>query len=240
MKTMKKIFVLALITVMTTSCMIDGFNRINGNRNVTEETRKINADFTTIKASNGLDVYITEGKNVSVVVEADENLQDIIRTEVRKGVLKIYAEKNIWRAKSRKIYVTTPPLEGVTATSGSDVFSENTLTGDSFKAKTTSGADMKLRLDVNALSSSSSSGSDLVLVGTANSYTASASSGSSTDSYKLKASDVNVRASSGADINVYATKSIEARASSGGDIDFKGNPKNINKKSSSGGSISAH
>lgn len=240
MKTMKKIFALVLLAVITTSCMIDGFNRINGNRNVTEETRKIADDFTMIKASNGLDVYITEGKNVSVVVEADENLQDIIKTEVRKGVLRIYSEKNIWRAKSRKIYVTTPPIEGVIATSGSDVFSENTLTGDTFKAKASSGADMKLRLSVNALSSSSSSGSDLTLIGKANSYTASASSGSSTDSYQLKAGDVTVRASSGADINVYASKSIEARASSGGDIDFKGSPKTINKKSSSGGSVSAH
>ena len=44
---------------------------------------------------------------------------------------------------------------------------------------------------------------------------------------------------SGADINVYASESLNAKATSGGDVDFRGNPKNVDKKESSGGDISA-
>lgn len=238
--TISKIIAVLFLATITTSCVIDGFNRIKGNRNVTVENRRVSNDFTKIKVSNGLDVYITEGNSVKVTVEADENLHEVIRTEVRNGVLKIYSERNIWRAKSQKVYITTHQLEGIKATSGSDVYSENTLTGNAMEVETSSGADMSLRLDVNSVTSHSSSGSGLKLTGNATNYTASASSGSSTKSYGLKSKEVTVKASSGADIDVYAMESIDARASSGGDVDYRGNPKRVNKKSSSGGSISSH
>ena len=238
--TISKIIAVLFLATITTSCVIDGFNRIKGNRNVTVENRRVNNDFTKIKVSNGLDVYITQGNKVAVTVEADENLHEVIKTEVRNGVLKIYSERNIWRAKSQKVYITTHQVEGIKATSGSDVYSENTLTGDNLEVETNSGADMSLRLDVNTVTSYSSSGSDLKLTGRATNYEASASSGSSTKSYGLKSNNVTVKATSGADIDVYATESINARANSGGDVDYKGSPEKVNKKSSSGGSISSH
>ena len=238
--TITKIIALVFLSTLTTSCIVDGFNKINGNRKVVTENRKLNDDFTKIKTGNGIDVFITQASKVALTVEADENLQDIIKTEVTNGVLKVYADKNIWRAKAKKVYITVNSLEGITASSGSDVVTENTIVSDVFEAKTSSGADLKLRIKTNELTSSSSSGSDLRILGTANKYNASASSGSSTRAYDLDSKNAIVSASSGADIDVQATKSIDAKASSGGDIDYKGSPEMVNKKSSSGGSISAY
>ena len=237
--TISKIIAVLFLSTFATSCVIDGFNRIKGDRNVTVEKRNISKDYSKIKISNGLDVYITQGNKVSVTVEADENLHDVIKTEVRNGVLKIYSERNIWRAKAQKIYITTHPIEAIKATSGSDVYSENTLTGDNLEIETNSGADMSLRLNVHSVVSSSSSGSDLKLVGNATNYTAIATSGSSTKSYGLKSKNVTVKATSGADIDVYAIESINAKANSGGDVDYKGTPTINKNKASSGGSISA-
>ena len=115
MKTSIKTFfsVLFLATILS-SCNANMFNSVNGNNNVLTENRSSKADFTKITISTGLDLYITQGSKNEIVVEADENLHDIIFTEINDGVLKIYSEKNIWRAEAKKIHVTIKNLEAIT------------------------------------------------------------------------------------------------------------------------------
>ena len=42
------------------------------------------------------------------------------------------------------------------------------------------------------------------------------------------------------DVEVYASKSLYARVSGSGDIDYKGNPANVDKKTSGSGDVTAH
>lgn len=235
----KKLLALLFVSVLMSSCNVNMFNRVNGNRNVVTADRSTSQKFTKIKVSTGLDLYLSQGTKNKVTLEADENLHDIIITEVNDGVLKIYSEKNIWQAKARKVYVTVKNLEGLTATSGSDVYTEDVLKVETIKVSATSGADIRIALDADTVETSATSGSDIRISGTANNHTSRANSGASIEAYKLISKNATVNVSSGADINIYASESINAKASSGGDIDFKGNPREINKKSSSGGSVSA-
>lgn len=235
----KTIFSILFLATLLSSCNVNMFNRISGNRNVVTENRNLKQDFTKIKVSTGLDLYISQGSSNEITVEADENLHDIIITEINDGVLKIYSEQNIWKAKARKIYVTVKTLEEVAATSGSDVYTKETLKVNDIKISSTSGADIRMSIDANTVETSSTSGSDIEISGIANNHISKATSGASIDAYELRSKNVTVKVSSGADINIYASESITAKASSGGDIDFKGSPEKVNKKSSSGGSISA-
>ena len=237
--TTKKLLALLFVSVLMSSCNVNMFNRVNGNRNVVTADRSTSQKFTKIKVSTGLDLYLSQGTKNKVTLEADENLHDIIITEVNDGVLKIYSEKNIWQAKARKVYLTVKNLEGLTATSGSDVYTEDVLKVETIKVSATSGADIRIALDADTVETSATSGSDIRISGTANNHTSRANSGASIEAYKLISKNATVNVSSGADINIYASESINAKASSGGDIDFKGNPREINKKSSSGGSVSA-
>jgi hypothetical protein len=240
MKTiLSKLTIVIVTTVLFSSCAVDMLNRVSGNKNVVTQDRKINDDFTSIKVSTGLDLYISQSNNVSLRVEADENLHDIIITEISNGVLKVYSEKNIWKAKARSVYVSVKDLEELKATSGSDVYTENTLRVGNLRVMTTSGADARMTVNAENITTSSTSGSDIKLMGTAVNHTAKATSGSSIKSYGLKSQNVIAKVTSGANIDVYATESIDAVATSGGDIDYKGNPRQVNKKSTSGGSISA-
>lgn len=241
MKTiLTKVFALLFIATVSTSCMIDGINSVSGNRNVVTKSRKINNDFTKIDVGQGIDVYITQGSNTKLVLEADENLHKLIKTEVKNGVLKIYSKRNIWRAKAKKIYLTASTINAIDVSSGADVTTENTIKTDTFEIHTSSGADARIEVNADTVNSSASSGSDLRIKGTANYHTAKASSGSSIKAYGLESKNVTAKVSSGADIDVYASESLTAKASSGGDIDFRGNPKQVDKRKSSGGSVSGH
>lgn len=235
-----KFFTLCLGVFIFTSCASDMFNRVNGNRNVTIQERDIQDNFKVVKVSTGLDLYITQGSEVKLTVEADENLQDIIKTEVNsKGKLSIYADKSIWRSKAKKVHLTVTDVSELIATSGSDMYSKNTLEVDKLKVHTTSGADAKIKVDATTVETYATSGSDLAISGTAEKHISKATSGSSIKAYGLESKLVTANATSGADIDVFATESINAKASSGGDIDYKGSPQKIGVKESSGGDIDA-
>tara|TARA_R110002073_G_scaffold40547_5_gene114988 strand:- start:94046 stop:94753 length:708 start_codon:yes stop_codon:yes gene_type:complete len=234
MKAIIKTLAIALLFV-TSSCVFVG---VRGDGNVITQTRTISSDFNAVSVSNGIEVRLTMGDAVSLSLEADENLHDIIITEVEDGVLKIYAEENIWRAKKRKVYLSATSINELRATSGSEIISENTISSDDLKVSVTSGADARLQLNVINLKCSTTSGADARLKGSADSFVANATSGSNIRANELEAKICDANVTSGADISVNVIEALDANASSGGDIRFSGNPKKVKKNSSSGGGIS--
>jgi hypothetical protein len=237
MTTLSKLIIATILGLLMTSCNFNINSGVRGNGNVTTEEREINDHFNEIEVSRGLDVYLTQGISEGIMVEADENLHDIIMTEVHNNILKIYAEENISYSKSQKIYVNFKELTKITSTSGSDVFSKNTIKADHLELKTTSGSDMSLDVETNSINCKSTSGSDLRLSGKTNILHAEATSGSDIKAGKLKAMETTARASSGADITVNTAKALTAKASSGGDIKYYGNPEKVKKSDGVSGSI---
>ena len=85
MKNTNYIFIgILFIATIFTSCGLDIFNGVVGNSNVVITERTIKADFSGIKVSTGIDLFIRQGSTNAITVEADENLHDLIITEVKK------------------------------------------------------------------------------------------------------------------------------------------------------------
>ncbi|WP_179337887.1 head GIN domain-containing protein [Winogradskyella ludwigii] len=239
MSTLSRIIVTSIISLLMLSCSFSkNFNSSkDGNGNVITEDRPIKNNFDEIKISQGLDLYITQSDETTLIVEADENLQDLIKTEVADGVLKIYSTENIRRASSKKVMLSVKTISAIKATSGSDVYSENTIEVSNLELTSTSGADIKLDVKTETLDCTSTSGSDIKLSGTTKTFIASATSGSDINASKLQAETSNVRATSGADISVNTSKALTAKATSGGDIRYSGNPEKISKSDTSAGRV---
>ncbi|WP_299523170.1 head GIN domain-containing protein [Winogradskyella sp.] len=237
MSTLVRIVVTSILSILMLSCNISFGPGIDGDRNVVVQDRPISSDFESIKVSQGLDLYITQSNEVALTVEADENLHELIMTEVENGVLNIYTKENIRRAASRKIKLNISDIAAIKATSGSDVFSTNTIEVDELELNCTSGADIKLDVKTETLNCHSTSGSDIKLSGTTTMLIAEATSGSDIEASNLKAVTSKVKASSGADISVNTSKELTARATSGADIRYSGNPEKVDKSDSSSGSV---
>ncbi len=238
MKTFTKIAAILVILFTTSSCFIDGITGIRGNRNVVTEDRSISSNFDEIKVQQGIHLYLTQENSTEIKVEADENIIDLLITEVKNNVLKVYFEKNVYKAKARNVYLTTSDISRIRTSSGASVKSENTLQVSSLDLDSSSGSSIRVYVRADEVTSSSSSGADIDIFGKTNSFSAHASSGSSIDADELEAVDAYAKASSGANINVNVSGKLTAKASSGGDIDYEGNPKDVNKSTSSGGSVS--
>lgn len=238
MITLARFIAIAIVSILATSCHFDmNFNNgVKGNGNVITEERDVDESFTVVKASEGLDVYISQENTTTITVEADENIMDLIATDISNGVLRIHCEKNIGRAKSKKIFVNLPKIEKIVSTSGADVYAKETLVVDNLEVKSNSGADVKIDVEADEVFCSTSSGADIRISGTAESLRAEASSGSDIKAKELEVKSCNASVSSGADIVVYASEKLVAHSSSGGDIHYYGNPSSVSKnKSVSGG-----
>ena len=210
---------------------------VDGNGNVVTVDRDISTDFDQIKVSQGLELYITQSNDVALSIEADENLHDLIMTDVENNILRIYSTENIRRSSSKKIMLNINDISAIKATSGSDVYSTNTIEVDELELNTTSGADMKLDVKTQILNCHSTSGSDIRVSGTTEVLIAEATSGSDIKADKLKAETSKVKATSDADISVNTSKELTARATSGGDVRYSGNPEKVNTSDSSSGSV---
>lgn len=239
MTTITKFIVIIITSILLSSCNFD-LNMgpgVRGNGNVMTIDRELKGDFNSIKVSAGMNVYLTQSDSQSVVVEADENLHELISTRIEDGVLKITSEGNIRSSKALKVMVQFDNVDQISAHSGSDVYATNTITADYLKLSTDSGADMEVDVITTSLHCSTSSGSDLVVTGKTEDLKAEASSGSDLQASSLMASTCSASASSGADISVNSSKKLIVKANSGGDVNYFGNPETIVKNGVTSGSI---
>ena len=231
---MKKVLALLLIALTAINISALASDRTE-NRN--------HKNFHAVKVSSGIDLYLKMGEAEDVKVVADNDDIDRIITEVRDGTLHIYMKSNSvfnfnFGSGSKKVYVTVKELDGIDASSGSDVVSENTLSGDQLDIEASSGSDIKLDIVYKNFTLDVSSGSDAKISGRTKNFSAEASSGSDINAKDLESVVCKARASSGSDISVNVSDEIYARASSGSDINYYGSPQIKDIDESSGGDVS--
>jgi len=223
---------LMVFSLIAVSCIA----HIHGNGKVVKEERSV-SNFEEISVSTGIEVVLNQDSFEKVVVEADENIQKILKTEVTGGKLKIYLEEGVNYAKKMKVYVTLKQLKALSASSGSEVKTDNKINSESLQISSSSGSEVTMEVSCNMLSLDSSSGSELTVSGTSASVKAESSSGSELHASKLVAEKGEASSSSGSGLEVNTTKEIKAHASSGANITVYGNPAVRDTNSSSGGDV---
>ncbi len=235
---MKTIITFLILATSLVSCQIN-INQVKGNGHVVTEERPVNQPFDQVKVSRGLHLILTEGTEDKITVEADENLQELITTQITNGKLTITSTENIGRAEAKNIYVTYTAIKEIAASSGSEVTATNVINSEFLTLDASSGADIIVDVFSKELYLDCSSGADIEVTGKAKTLNANASSGSDIDAKELSVSEGTVKASSGADVTITVLKKLEATASSGGHVSYYGNPKEVIKhKNASGGGIS--
>lgn len=233
-------FALATIAALSlNSCMDFDMKTVVGSGNVKTETRQIDGTFTKVQSERGLDVVIEQADQVSVVVEADDNVIKGIKTRLEGDKLIITSDYNSYsNVTSKKVTVKMPKISSLEAESGSSLTSSGSLRSEDLDLSTSSGADMKVVVEADDLSAGSSSGSHLEVTGKALEFSTDSSSGSEIKAGDLLANDVSADASSGSHILVHPLVKLDGKASSGGSVRYNNDPKSFTKDESSGGSVS--
>lgn len=232
-----RIILIALISFGISSCLNGQFRKtVYGNGKViTVEREAFNV--SGIKVSTGIDVFLSQGDKPGLKVEADENLQEYILTEIKGGVLHVHTDANIRRAKSKKVYVTLTDINSISTSSAGDVIGASPVTTENLILSASSAGDIKLDIYAEKIDVKISSSGDITLSGETDKLFADLSSAGNLNAYNLKAREADVSASSAGDADIFVTETLRARSSSAGDINYKGNPTYLDAHSSSAGGI---
>src|SRR5688572_11086224 len=86
------------------------FGGVKGSGNVRNEKRDV-TDFRAIEVGGIFEVEVVAQKEFSVEVEADDNLLQFIKTEVRGGTLEISTDKKISPNGRIRVRVSAPDIE---------------------------------------------------------------------------------------------------------------------------------
>lgn len=234
-----KLIVVTCVALLFSSCKYDlnlG-NKNKGNGNIISQTRTVNSDFQKIDVSTGIEVVVEQSNIKSITVEADDNLQQFINTTVENGVLIIKSEGRYNSSHTPKVIVKMPVISGLNSSSASKITSINTLITTTIKVESSSGSEINIAVEADAISLESASGSSIKARGKALKLETVSASGSEIDAEQLITNEVISQSSSGSTTTVSPILILKADAGSGSSINYRGAPKTLEDKTSSGGSV---
>ena len=186
-------------------CMM---NFIEGSGVSATETRTL-TDFDSISLAGSGDVSVVKGDEFKVVVEADDNLMQYVKTEVNGRDLGLAMEssfKNPIRTKTTVRYtVTCPELKSVSVAGSGDINAEDFET-DEFSIAIAGSGDVKLTGSANKLDISIAGSGDCKL-----------------QDFVVKNAEISVAGSGTARIR--AEETLDVSIAGSGDVYYYGKPK---------------
>ncbi|MCX6248795.1 MAG: DUF2807 domain-containing protein [Bacteroidetes bacterium] len=222
--------------VLFTMFLIVSCNLIGerGSGNVIRQERKVSS-FNGIEVSGAFDVILTQGTSVSVFVEADDNLMDLIRTDVRGTTLVIENKKPIQHSKSLKVFITFTELKSVEMSGAVNIESQGKLTLPELMLSSSGASDAKLDLDVQKLGIECSGGSKLKLTGSAKEVHVDASGAIDLFAFDLMAETYKLGISGAGKAEINVSKELDVEISGAATVRYKGTPsKNVQDISGAG------
>lgn len=201
-----------------------------------QQTRTV-GDFSGVKAGDSFNIVLTQSETNSVKVEAPEELQAQIKTEVKDGVLTISAEGNIKNDKDIKILVGVKSLTSLDISGAAEINSENQLICDKISLESSGAGEIHLDLKANDVKTHISGAGDVTLKGTTQNLDANVSGAGDLKASSLEAEKAKVKSSGAGSAKVNVKQSLDADVSGAGDIIYKGNPSERNVNINGAGSV---
>jgi hypothetical protein len=229
------------------------------------QLRKV-VNFTSIKVSSAIDLYLTQsGANEVAVSAKDIEARDRIVTEVIGGSLIIrMADQDGWWSWKKwsnvnaKAYVSVKELEAITGSGASNIHLVNKIQSPKLKIKLSGASDLKGDIDGGVVSISLTGASDCKgqivaksisidgsgasnadLNGSADDLSVELSGASDAKLFNLNVKGAIVHVSGASSANVNVSQLLKAEASGASNINYKGDP-SLRENSSSGASSIRH
>ena len=228
MKNLEVYSVILLTMILMTSCQDRGnnglFNCIEGEGDVVTQELLIN-EFTSVKSRGTSQVYITQGNEIKVEVEGQQNIIDNIEVDIQNGVWEIEFDKCQRNFTDLKIYITMPIIKSLEVSGSGDMFGQDAFVVDDIDLKVDGSGSIDVAIDGATEVDARISGSGKIkLEGTTN-YLGSKISGSGDlEAYDLEANIGNLKIVGSGDAEVTVYDELDVRIEGSGDVYYKGNP----------------
>lgn len=214
----------ALLIFILSSC--NPFHKtIQGDGNVTTSTRNISS-VSNIECSGSYNVQLTQGSPTSVKIEADQNLQDWIVTDVTGDKLRIHSKEDVNLDPSQKIkvYITTDKLERFQLDGDGEAVTTNKFTGgDHLNLGIAGNGNIHFDVNTPTVSSNISGSGDIYLTGETRDSKIEIAGSGNYHAEDLKSENVKVKVAGNGDTYVFADSTLDVDVAGVGNVNYKGN-----------------
>ncbi len=235
---MKKRLLLSIIFLIftQTACLVSTHTE-RGNGRVTRIEREI-TPFAEIHLVGSATVILEQGTNYQLHIETDENIQDLITTNISGKELKISNEKSISPTKLI-VYIMTPSIEKLRVVGSGTLYSKYPIRTKTLTLNVTGSGDIKLDDVVieNIFSEVVGSG-DIECFGSALNAELIVKGSGDIRKRNFLTKFCNATVSGSGDIRINVSDELYAKVSGSGDITYWGNPHKVVEQISGSCSIS--
>ena len=232
-----KLFIL-LPVLLFSLCSWSGKEQktVKASGRIVTEQRSVKV-FTAIAVSQEINLYLTPGEDHSISVKTNDNILPYLKTEVQGNTLKIYFSEDIQikSPRSSEVYVTLPQLEKLTVSTGAMIKSTQLIQAKSIDLKASTSGIMTLDLEAVVVKVSATTSGNIYLKGKADKLDAKLSTSGDLNAADFPVKFANIKGTTSSKATIEVSEQLEFYMSTGADLIYKGNPKIINHKLSSGG-----
>lgn len=207
---------------------------IPGSGKLVTETRKA-GEFTKLEVAIPTRLIVKKGTEPSIELSIDDNLQSLVKTDVKDGVLVVHCEKNIAPHSETTLTIVTPTLSSV-ETAGAVKGSIEELAGSRTALSIAGSGDLSVGLAAESFDGSIAGAGSVVLTGTCKKLVLATSGSGDWDSVAVPAEDVEVRIAGSGSSKVNASSMLSINVAGSGDVQYAGNPE-IKKSIAGSGTV---
>jgi len=206
------------------------------------KARVLKEDFNAISVSSGIQLFLTQSDQVALAVSpSEQRFEERLKTEVVKGVLKIYYDteglaSNNYKNRKLVAYLSVKDIQSIRSSGGAIIRLVNPFKLDDLSLDCTSGSLFTGTVALSSLQASATSGAQVTLAGTADNVDISVTSGAIFKGGSLQAQTCTAQANSGAVVKIAVEKEMTAFAKSGASVSYTGNA-TLKKSSVNSGAV---
>lgn len=192
--------------------------------------------YTAIEVGGAFELEVVAGQNPSLEITADDNLLDLIKTEMRGSTLVISTRQSINPKTKLLIKTTTRTLESIDA-SGACEIRVSQVNNDNLRIETSGAGEVDASVNTKSLSIETTGAGNVKVSGSTQSFSIETSGAGEVRAQNLQAQVVKVDVSGAGDVEVHASAELDVRVSGAGEVTYTGNPKIVNQSVRGAGSV---
>lgn len=194
-------------------------------------------DFTSVKVFDRINVELIPSSENKVELSGDRI--DDVEVVNKNGELKIRMTiKKLLDGEDVEAKIYYKKLGGVDGSEGAFISSASPIIADNFDINSKEGAQIKLALEVGKVRVRAVTGGSVKLSGKADKMDATLGTGGILQAKELSTTETDIDIKAGGDADVNASERVDADVKAGGNVTIYGNPRQINKNTALGGTIS--
>lgn len=215
--------------LLLASC--NGIDCVSGSGNQVTVTRDIGT-FTKIETSGSFEIILKQDPLSALRIEADDNIQDEIKTSISGNTLSIDMDGNFCDSGPILLYISSKDFEKIKISGAVDLRSDGQLDLNDFELNLSGSSKVMLEMNAKRLRTSSSGSTEINLKGQAGVHELDLSGSTNIKALDFVVGEYNIKSSGSSKSSINVLNVLNVRSSGSSKVEYIGKPSKVSNHDS--------